>query len=163
MDKKGDASEGVLWVIRIFILVISVVALTVLVESATSKLNDTHGLEYHIYSFRPIFSDQGISYYDSEVQRLKLGVVDLTRFNDETLEKLFSEGYPDKFGMRLTLEFGSDTREIYYLKDTYERLEPLLFDDRHHEIERKIYVKIWTGESFTTGKLTISLMYREDL
>jgi hypothetical protein len=84
MNKKGYGQMpdvmNYLW--KIFLIIIVFIFVLIVANSALNMSFDTFETEANILSYRLLYSKDGISYYDPEVERVYPGIIDLEKFVD---------------------------------------------------------------------------------
>jgi len=127
MSKKGTTFGA--YILMIFLTVVLVLipfngGIQVLVAKAIAYNADSHNLEHYILFHRVMESPNSIFYTDPVLQRTYPSRVDISKFNEETLEKLMDKGSKTSISFKLTLKTPEDTKEIFYNKNLYEIIEP---------------------------------------
>jgi hypothetical protein len=121
--KKGMTSfEMVTYIFRIIFLVIVISAILILVRTYIVISVDTFDAESELIYNRFIYSVNGISYYDHEINRLYPGVIDIKRFNSSILDKAVDFGEYPHVGAEFTLkdERGIIKKTAIYNEDFYD-------------------------------------------
>jgi len=76
---------------------------------------DTHNLEYYLLYNRMVYSKDSIFYNDPTIGRTYLGMIDFSKFKEETFSILFSEN--KNFGAKLSV----NNNDLFYNKDLYQQ------------------------------------------
>jgi hypothetical protein len=94
MNKKATTFNTLMWIFKIFFLVIVLFTVVLLVRSFIVTELDVFNAEADIFMQRVIMSRNGISYYDSDIDRLYPGIIDMTKFGklNEILNSSISYG-----------------------------------------------------------------------
>ena len=112
MNKKGSfelAGEMVIWLFRIFALLIVVVVLAIMVNAYVKTRVDTSSIEHRIILDK-VLMQQGCINFDNEVKQVEYGI-DSSRFSSENLLDCLSSS---NAGLRLALVYNNKTSEIRY-------------------------------------------------
>lgn len=157
MDKKGTASYVVGWLMRFFfVLFPAFIVIMFLKAEAINIMVSTHNLENSLLFNRVFYSRNSVFAVDEVTGRLQFGVVDMARFNEDTLKALFDEKSEEKFGFKLVLEADSMQEIIYYNEKIYKYVEARYGNPQKvNIISGTIPVKIINGAS-KKGYLTVS-------
>jgi len=151
-NKKGQAEEYLHWFLDITLTAIVIIILAVSVNGFLPQVTSTHNLEYHIYSTRAI---NALSYQDSSTGRLYPGIIDMSKFTEETLNlALDKEKYAkEEFGIKLTLVQDQSEQELYHDLENYETSKVFRFIKKDH------YVLVKSEEGLKPATLTIDLAF----
>jgi len=84
---------------------------------------ETSDIEMDIFFNRLIYSSNAITYYDEEIGRSYLGIIDPEKLNSETLEEAIN--YPKDRTFAAKIKINGIEESVYYKKEIYEDLEPL--------------------------------------
>lgn len=161
-NKKGIASDTIKWVWRFMFLAVVFVIVVSLV-SLYQKEFQSKELEFEIFYNGLFLSKNGISYYDSTIDRVYPEIVDVTKLNDkyfqEVLNKTFYYGLENKFmAANITLE-NSDSQ--FYNLYWFNRFKPLVGKRGSGGVksyEKTIPVLIRENNQIKQGKITIVLL-----
>lgn len=155
MDKKG-AAEAVLWIIRIIMLIAIVAVVHYIKVSMLNDALDTYDTEFYIINSKLIYSPEAFAYKSMETGRAYPGIIDLSRFNEATLNQTISRGIP----VRLTLRDSHSVviAEIYRDKERYDILGPLVFAKQYDLLNKSQYVLIKDDSGLKPGMLTIEMV-----
>lgn len=127
LNKKGQVLTTMIQSIPdLFFLIVAVFAVTLIVSMFVKTNVDVTDAESRIIGMRPLYSLDGISYYDQDMKRLFPGTVDAKKLNEEQLNNSM-EVIDNKFvAARYSLQDfnGKKISEAYYNKELFERLEP---------------------------------------
>ena len=157
-----DFKDRLMWFIRIFMLIAVVLFLVFLVGKTNRLGATTHDLEYTIYLSRAV---NKLSYEDPVSGRVYQGVLDLSKFRQETLQAEFGPETQNNFAMFFELyDLGgrrvSGAEPFYYNKDSYEFIEPLTFSKPFIKKTASHYVLFRDSEdTLKQGLLNIILVY----
>lgn len=154
MNKKGDLADYIRWIWRIIMLILVSVSLWMIKERAVTKMIDTHGLEFNLLFERVLYSPNGIIYVDADTNRAYPGIIDISKFNEDSLNRIFQGG--SKFAFRLKL----NDKIIYYNEEFFNDAEPLL-PLKYKKIERNEYVLVYENSKTSNGLLNIFMVYEE--
>lgn len=117
LNKKGAISAVlILTALYCFTMIIFLAILAVTIQQAVEEASDTRHLQHYILYGRIIHSKNSVFYYDGSIGRVYPGVVDITKFYDDTLQDLFGEH--NDFGIKLSLK--AKTYDIFYNKELYQ-------------------------------------------
>lgn len=127
-SKKGAVAEDVLqYIPRILFLAIAIFSIVFLVRSYIVNSLDVKDVQAEVFMNRILYSPDGISYFDSDLQRIIPGTIDVTKFTDDTLNKLMD--YKDDSFIAAKLELSDAANKkiamASYNGKTFERWLPL--------------------------------------
>ena len=133
-NKKGFIGEEVIFFIpRILFITAVLFATVILIKVFIIGVVDIRNVESNILTTRLIYSKDGLSHYDDEIDRVYPGIIDLKKFNE------LSSSNPNAFdsslinygadnpiiSAKITLkQEGKDDIEVYYNKDRYDKWKP---------------------------------------
>ncbi len=136
MDKKGITSAYVTrWFITILVMVYPFyLVLSSIVDIGTSVSLSTNNLENYLLLNRLFYSTNGFFYHDQYTGRTNFEIVDITKFNEETLRNLFGEeGDNTKISLKLVI----GGQELYYNKFSYDFIEEVHAQSEKHDMITK--------------------------
>lgn len=171
-DKKGITTfEMLIWIPRIIFIVVIMFAIMVLIRSYVTTTIDTSEVEANIFINRLIYSRNGISYFDLEINRVYPGVVDLSKFNsqqkEQFLEKTIYYGIKNmEIGAKLVLKDIDKNSEFsaFYNEDFFKEQKKLVdagFTQGPGGVKgfvKKYNVLIREGSALSKGTLTIDVI-----
>ena len=123
--KKAMISFNMLMFIpRIIFLVAVIFSILLLVRTYIVISVDTFDAESELIYHRFLYSVNGISYYDKDINRLHPGIIDPERFNSTILNKSIDFGEETHIGAMLVLKeiIGDETKikkTVYYNEALY--------------------------------------------
>ena len=122
--KRGSVAAWAMMWVAIVILVITpfYFSLEYLVQNSVKQSMNTHNLENHMLMDRIFYSPNSFFYRDTLTDRLYTNTIDLKKFNEGTLSKLFADDKGISF--KLNLDSESRKEEFFYNKDLYDTAEP---------------------------------------
>ncbi|MBI4452423.1 hypothetical protein HY637_03265 [Candidatus Woesearchaeota archaeon] len=167
--KRGEVSSEVLYFIPKIIFLIAVLfAVVILVKKFIIITTDIRPVESHILVRRLLYSKEGISYFDSQLNRVYPGTIDLERF------KMLSRSNPNELDMSI-INYGEDNPIIsakmtlkqqgkediiaYYNKDRFDKWEPRILPGVKggagsvRAFKEKQYVMIKDSNKLSNGTL----------
>jgi len=121
--KKGLSLTVTQWIPRIIFLTIVVFSVLFLVRMHIRYNIEIPGLEADIFVSRLLYSPNGFTYVDPDTRRPYPGIIDLDKFNAETVVKAIDYG-EDHIAARIMLESG---KEFIYNQDESDKWAPLSF------------------------------------
>ena len=158
-----EVEENIWWVVRIIMLVFVTGFIIYLVGATRDLGTSTFGLEQEAYTARVI---ERLSFTDSTTGRYYSGMIDLSKFNEKTLEGEFNPKARE-FGIKVSLT-GIDGKKIegaesfYYNKNEYEFVEPLTFSRPFVKRNTTHYVLVRDSKgAITQGKMNVVIVHRE--
>lgn len=127
LAKKGQAMEEMAHIPRVFLLVVLVFVIYGLISLGIKNNADISQAESELILQRILYSTQGISYYDLELQRLYPGTVDLNKFTTRYLESIFSLPNEDQhISARIELKTNDlEIAPVYINEEWFNRWLPL--------------------------------------
>ena len=147
--RKGEVSDYMPWIMNIMLFAIVIFLLNLGLTSNYASYTDTNDLEYILMNQRALSS---LLYIYPSTGTIDNEMVDLKSFDNKTLEKVFSETDVD-FGIKVTLDYNGEIKEIYYDKDNYEDLR--IF--RNIKLEKGVKVK--DGDKIYDGNIIIENVF----
>lgn len=132
--------EMLIWIPRILFIIVIMFAIMALVRSYVTITLDTSEVEANIFANRIVYSKNGISYFDSELDRVYPGIIDVEKFNSQQTEKFLEK----------TIYYGEKNMEIsakLVLKDINKNREFSAFYNENFFKEQKKMV----DAGFTQG------------
>ena len=149
-----------MWVITIlFILIPFYVGIRFIVGAALESSLSTGTLENHILLNRIFYSENSIFYTDPLTKRSYPTIVDINKFNEQTLKDLFNET-TKPVSFKLTLISNGNTNEIFYNQHLYEYIEPRYEKSKTYDfIRQPVLVTVKDQDTKTTGKLTVTTLF----
>ncbi len=133
-NKKGFIGEEVIFFIpRILFIIAVLFATVILIKSFIIGVIDIRDVESNILTNRLIYSKDGLSYYDNEIDRVYPGIIDLNKFNELSLinpnaldSSLINYGgdNPIISAKIILKQEGKDDIEVYYNRDRYDKWKP---------------------------------------
>ena len=118
LNKKGLAVHWFMMIGYVAGIMVFLMILGYLVMNAFANAADTHQLEYYLAFDRLIYSKDSVFYYDSSIDRIYPGIVDLNRLYEDRLGNLFGDN--KDFGVRLSMGEGNSTYDLFYNRNIYE-------------------------------------------
>lgn len=85
LGKKGFVDDQVYWVIRLMYYNIVFFVLLIMIFSFMAMRVELKEVESRTYINRVLFSQDSVFYYDEKLERTYPGIVDVKKFNEETL------------------------------------------------------------------------------
>jgi len=130
MNKKAIAFDFVAWIFRLIFMIIVVMVVVFLVSAYTDYSVDVFDIESDLYLQRILYSREGVSYYDKDINRLYPGIIEKDKFTQDILggklESITDYGeFEAYYGAKLVL-FHSDQNKpvgtIYVNETSYNNL-----------------------------------------
>lgn len=162
-QKKAVMAEVVYWLVRITCLIFIIGVLVSLKAATVTKLTKTNNLEYNILINRLIYSPAALAYFDPDIKRAYPGEVDFQKFDEEYLNNALKNAYK-VIALRLYLvSIGSNSisKEIYYDRESYDMMKPLVGYERFFSINETRYVLIKKDNERIPGLLNVELISGE--
>ncbi|MBW2992410.1 hypothetical protein KY345_04300 [Candidatus Woesearchaeota archaeon] len=156
MNKKAQA-QALLWIIRIIILVAVVGVLHYLMVLAMNNSLKTADTEIYIAHNRIMYSLTGLAYTSLATGRTYPGIIDIELFDQGRLNKTNLRKIPVRV-LLSTIKDNTINREIYYDKERFEQLKPLVFSKKYDLINKTQYVLIRDQEQLKPGKLIMEMV-----
>lgn len=128
MGDKAQISGDVLsWIPKIILLVAVILVILGLVHMYVVTKIDTKDAEAAVLINRILFSPNGISYHDEELDRAYPGIIDLKRFNDYVINKSIALPENRIIAAKLTLSYinGTEIRTAFFDEDLYTKWSPM--------------------------------------
>ena len=159
-NKKGISFK--ILNMALFRLMFIVIILFVLFLFSTSLIRtnvDVSDIRDLVFFNRVFYSPSSISYTDDYIGRTYTGIVDINRFNDDTLTRAFNYT-ENKIAMRLELtnSENGEVKDAYLNKEWYERWEPLTSFEQYEKKIKWRYVMIKDGDSLYKGVVRIDMV-----
>jgi hypothetical protein len=150
-QKKGKSEDILYWFLYLPLTAAVILLIATGTKAILAKSIDTYDLEYLFYGER---LTNAVSYQDRETGRLYPRVIDLTKFNEDTLSKsMDNKNYKGvEFGIKLELQFlfgGTPEKIIFLNQENYKDYK--IFGIKR--IEKNVIIKSETGNK--QGKLII--------
>ncbi|MBI2655903.1 hypothetical protein HYX06_05785 [Candidatus Woesearchaeota archaeon] len=167
--KRGEVSSEVLYFIPKIIFLIAVLFIVViLVKKFIITTTDIRSVESNILVRRLFYPNDGLSYFDSQLNRVYPGTIDLERF------RILSQSNPNKLddyiinygdsntiiSAKITLkQQGKENIIAYYNKDRFDKWEPRVLPGIRggagsvKAFKEQQYVLIKENEKISTGIL----------
>ena len=167
--KRGEVSSEVLYFIpKIIFLTAVLFAVVILVKKFIIITTDIRPVESNILVRRLLYPNDGLSYFDSQLNRVYPGTIDLERF------RLLSQSNPNELdnsainygdsnaiiSAKITLrQQGKDDITVYYNKDRFDKWEPRVLPGVKggagsvKTFREQQYVLIKENEKISTGIL----------
>jgi hypothetical protein len=169
-NKKGLAGESLEIVPYVVLTIIIVFAVGALLGLFITKDFDTTTLETEVFANRLFHSPNSIMLTDNQTNRTYPGIIDMNKFNSETLEKSFIFGEEERFLAFLELhnesfDFNDKREKPFYLLEDNKTLVKTAF---YHETDfRRIYPLAFRGvqgpgSGRITGLKIIPVNYYQD-
>lgn len=133
MNKKGDISDNVYWILNISLVAIIIFLINLGLGMTTNAYADTKGLEYSILNERVINS---LLYIEPISGATQTGMIDIKDFTNDTIKKTIASEPGRQFGIRVSLEYNNLEKEIFFNKQDYEDFR--IF--RTYELEKNVVV-----------------------
>lgn len=149
MNKKG-LSYFIMFLVYLIVLSMVLYFIVQIAKQGLAADLETKGLEYDLLMNRLLYSPNSISYTDTTIGRTYPGIIDMNKFNEETLNKTFGDS--KRFGMKVNL--GKDT--IYYNKESYDEFQPLLWSEKYGSLNQTMFV--FTDTNKKQGEMLHVLM-----
>ncbi|MAE42771.1 hypothetical protein CMO93_03295 [Candidatus Woesearchaeota archaeon] len=170
-NKKGDQTFNTLTFMffKVGFLIIVLFFLVYLYKSYVVTKIDVTDLEAQIFTHSILNNKDGIIYYDEEIDRSYPEIIDLSKFNDKTMEQIESNSIfygKDNRHLAAKLELidesGQIINKIVYNNKWYERWHTLAKTKvkgpgGSKEIVSSFYVLIKNKETIEKGFLNISI------
>lgn len=151
------------WTILVVFLIVPFVLMIHPLKAATiDRVINTHSLDNAVLYHRIFYSPNSIFYRDLYKERVDLGVVDMSRFNDDTLEALYAGQEKRLFAIRIEIELDGERKEIFFNKRYYDYVSARvggIQNSKYGAINGKIPVKIKTKDGDKRGYLTATEVF----
>ncbi len=119
-NKKGVMTFDMLMHLpRIFFTLFVGAIIALLVLTLINVDTDIREKETYVIVDRLLYSEQGITYVDPDTGRVYPGIIDSKKFNEYTLEHIFTNPNNIHFAMELTLSTYDLDRTIIYNRRNY--------------------------------------------
>ena len=130
-NKKAITTfEMLMWIPRIFFLVVLMFAVITLIRSFITTTVDVSELQANIFAKRILYSPNAISYFDSDLRRTYPGIIDFNKFKSQSIDKFLEK----------SVYYGIKNREIganLLLKDLSENSDISVFYNEDFFKEQK--------------------------
>jgi len=130
LNKKALYSEdAVLMILNLLLLIIVAVVLVFLINMFTVNELNVQGLEADVLKSRILYSKNCISFYDSDIDRSYPGIIDIKKFNEDTLNNcIYFKDENRNIAAKLILadSKNQEIKTIYYNEVWYENWLPLI-------------------------------------
>jgi len=160
ISKKAISFQLTDWLPKIILLVIVFVFTVFIVESFYRFELNVESIRSEVLAYNLFVSDK-LNYYDEEINRLYIGIIDKNKFDNLDLSE-YSYGKKRYYSAKLTLLNLDDPNEViekYYNKEEYENWIPLSFDKtKYYVLYKEYYVFIKDQGKTSRGKLSIELI-----
>lgn len=134
-NKKAEISQQVIYYIpRIIFTIFLVVSPVVIIRSFIADKIDIREAETAVFSETLLYSKNGISYYNPEIDRIYPGIIDINNLEDiqKRMNKKLIFGKSAKIGARITYYFDEienypdpkKQKSIYYNEHQFNNLAP---------------------------------------
>ena len=164
LSKKGETGVfAFMQVVFVLGLLLSSFIFFGYVTLATiSKSVSTHNLEQYILFSRPLYSRNGFFYKNEITHRVEFGVVDILKFENNILEKLFDPKSGSEFAFKITLKGATVDKDIFYDEWLYNIIEPIYSKSKkYYLIQESIPVTIRLSDGKEEqGTLTIKEAFK---
>lgn len=154
MNKKGVLFDWLIWSIRITLLAIVIYCIVAITISPLEEDLNTHDLDYTFLLNRLFYSPNSISYVDDLTGRVYPGIIDLSKFNEETLNKTL--GTSSRFAVKITL----GDKVIYNNKDNYDDMAHLVWSKAYDSVLTKKYIIVKDGEQKRGEVIDVEIVYK---
>ena len=164
-NKKGVAVHWLMMVATVlFVLIPFLISINFLVTKLITVYVDTYGLENYILINRIYYSKDSFWCSNDVTGRVNPGIVDLNKFNDGVLSRLFDGESQKTTALRLTLKSDEESKEIYYNKEIFDIGFPVaeIEGSRYGVAEQKRFVLVNKEGKLHKAKLLIQLIYAND-
>lgn len=158
MNKKASfilTGELMLWIPRLFLLVISLLAVTWILGSYVNRSSDISDVEFYILSNRLFYSKDCFSYNGNSI-------VDINRFDQNILESCINFG--DNVGSKLTLNYNDKDIEIFANKDLFTKgfYTKDMKSKQYKYKDKKNYVLVFDNDITYPGWLNIEVVFKNE-
>ena len=106
-----------LWLFALVIVVFTAIFLKGVIDTHASRDLDITDLEHPIIIKKLLYDPSCLAYED---ERINLGFIDLSKFNEDRLNKCLVE--TENIGMKLTLEFEGNVQQLEINKELTQKL-----------------------------------------
>lgn len=162
-EKKGQVQYFLESAFRIGFLMVALLAFFLLVNFYIVNRLDTNRLQAEVTANRIIYSD-AIMWQDNSNSRIYPGIIDITKFNDNTLSQRIDYSTKSHAAVQLTIVDTSDGSEKYtaYLnKAQYEILQGIL--NKQGKGSATMYIKNYpitykNGAQYSYGTLIMNII-----
>lgn len=140
--KAINSYEMLMWVPRVIFLVVVMFVIMTLIKTYVTTTIDVSELQANVFTNRLLYSPNGISYLDQEINRIMPGIIDIEKFKQEKDAK---ENFLEK-----NIFYGNNNREIaakLKLDNLNEKQEYILFYNEKFFEEQSIIA----DSGFTEG------------
>jgi len=160
--------EILMWIPRILFLVVVMFVVMLLIRSHVTTTIDISEIKANTLAYRLLYTQKGVSYYDSTIGRTYPGVIEIDKFKSQNIEKFLEKSayYGDKnreIGAKFLLKDLSENNEIivFYNEDFFKEQKKLV-DSGFTEgpggargYTKKYDILILKNNVFNSGTLTI--------
>jgi len=122
INRKGQ-EHGLWWFFYLGVMIIFVISVAFLINRVIDVSLETQDLEKHVLFSRFMLSPNSIFYTDPLIQRTYPGIIDMNKFNMETLEKLYDEESRTRIGFEIKLEGEED---LHYDENLFDIAFPII-------------------------------------
>ena len=148
-NKRAVAFDLTMWIIRIILIGIALYFISAIVRSGTTTLLTTNDLDYELLLERPLYNPAGFMYVDPDTHRSYPHVIDLSKFQQTTLDNLFTDTKP--FALAYTLypfegHAPQSIQIVYYNKAQFDIMAPLTWSQNYGEFQRNKTVLVRESE-----------------
>ena len=155
MNKKAMMGDWIWWFFYIPMTAIIITLLVFMANSFITTKMETYNLEYYTISNKIVKS---LSYVNPETQRLELGIIDLEKFEGNSINDITAyEGV----GVKATLKGIENEidKEIYSNKEFYE--DYIFLSNTNQNIKKKIYVLVKDKDEIKKAVLEIDIIFSD--
>lgn len=158
MNKKATfilTGELVLWIPRVILLVISLLAITWILNSYVNRTSDTTDIEFYILSNRLFYSKDCFS-YDGK------SIIDINKFDQNILENCIDFG--DNIGSKLTLNYNNRVIEIFSNEDLFKKgfYTKDIKEKQYGYKEKKNYALVFDKDMIYSGWLNVEVVFKNE-
>ncbi len=129
INKKAQISHTVLKsILWFFFLIVVLLSIVFLVRGYITVVIDTKDIEADLFYNEVLFTKGGISYYDTIIDRVYPGIIDINKFNDDVFSKSISYGSTNYFisaNLSLISPDGKEIGSFIYNEEWYKKWKPL--------------------------------------
>jgi len=157
MNKKASfilTGELMLWIPRLFLLIISLFAVTWILGTYVSRSPNTSDIEFYILSNRLFYSKNCFSYGGKSI-------IDVSRFNQDILENCINFG--ENIALKLTLDYDGKKIELINNEDLFKRgFYAKDIKSKYDYKPEKGYTLIFDENKFYPGWLNIEAVFKNE-
>lgn len=168
INKKAQISHTVLKsILWFFFLIVVLLSIVFLVRGYITVVIDTKDIEADLFYSEVLFTREGISYYDTIIDRVYSGIIDINKFNNEVFSRSISYGSENYFisaNFSLIDQDGIEIGSFVYNEEWYKKWKPLTKrylpgPGSATKIQKRSYVLVKQGTDIVPATLYAEIIY----